>query len=100
MMPAVTHCCVTATCQSTSSAAGSSRNQGVRNCVRVTGLLLEAELLRGLAGCLGQELVGVVLRHLARHVARDYAVVRQELGDALDRLQRQRRVEPGDADRL
>ena len=54
-------------------------------------LLLQAELLRRLAGRLGEEVVGVVLRDLARHVARDDAVVGEELRDALDRLQRQRR---------
>src|SRR5688572_30927601 len=86
MMPSVTHRSSTAKCHSATSNAGSTSSQGAGS--RFKNLLLDTELLRRLAGRLGEELVGVVLADLARDVARDDAVVGQELRDALDRLER------------
>src|SRR5687768_3547044 len=97
-MPSVTQRSSTAKCHSASSNAGSTSSQGAGS--RFNDLLLYPELLRRLAGRLGQEVVGVVLADLARHVARDDAVVGQELGDALDRLERHHRVEARGADRF
>src|SRR6185503_19980407 len=103
MTPSVIQRSVTAKCQSASSASGRTMNHGtdrrsftprpIRSRCSPDALLVLAELVRRLAGGLGQEIVGVMLADLARHVARDDAVVRQELGDALDRLKRQRGVE-------
>src|SRR5713101_7279463 len=98
MIPGATHCRATATCQRSSSASGRSANQGPRRDTP-DRLLVLAQLRGRLPGGLAQELVRVVLRDLARHVARDDAVVGEELGDARDRGERQGRVEPGDADR-
>src|SRR5687768_16414824 len=102
MMPSVTQRSSTAKCHSATSNAGStsSRGAGTRLSNLRSGLLLQPELLRRLARRLGEEVVGVVLRDLAGDVARDHAVVGKELRDALDRLQRQGRVELRGADRL
>src|SRR5688572_23042826 len=96
MMPSVTQCSSTAKCHSASSNAGSTSNHGAGS--RFSNLLLQAQLLRRLAGRLGEEVVGVMLRDLAGDIAGDDAVVGKELGDALDRLQRQGRVELRGAD--
>src|SRR6267142_1684453 len=95
MMPSVTQCWWTAAVHSARNPSG--RSAGHR---RRTTLLVLAELDRRLPRRLGQEVVGVVLRDLAGDVARDDAVVGEELRDALDRLQRQRGVELGDPDGL
>src|SRR5687767_14092367 len=98
MMPSVTRRSPTAKCHSATSSAGSTSSQGAGS--RFKNLLLDTELLRRLAGRLGEELVGVVLPDLARNVARDDAVVGQELRDALDRLKRHGRVEARRPDRF
>src|SRR5688572_22614279 len=98
MMPSVTQRSSTAKCHSASSSAGSTSSQGAGS--RFSKLLLEAELLRRLSGGLGEEIVRVVLRDLARHVARDDAVVGEEFRDALDRLERHGGIEARGADRL
>src|SRR6185369_11286651 len=78
MMPTATHCRSTVKCHSASNSSGRMTNQGAGNRSFAT-LLLQAELLRRLAGRLDQELVGVVVGDLGRHVARDHAVVGKEL---------------------
>src|SRR5215813_10509926 len=87
MMPAATHCRSTVKCHSASSRSGRMTNQGVGNRSFAT-LLLQAELIRRLAGRLRQELVGIVVGHFARHVPRNHAVVGEEFRDALDRFER------------
>src|SRR5688572_31931660 len=81
-------------------AAPAARAPAVAYATYVVGLLFYAELLRRLSGRLGEEIVRVVLRDLSRHVARDHAVVGEELRDALDRLERHDRVEARGANRL
>src|SRR3954468_1555060 len=87
-VPSVTQCSSTPKCHNATSAAGSNRNQGAANRGFMRGvfpavLLLQPELLGAFSRGAREEVVVVVLRHLARHIARDDAVVGQELGDAL-----------------
>src|SRR3990172_1919063 len=102
MSPSVTQPLSTATCQRRISAAGRMRNQGTRKPFRIArppascragALLADAELRRRLPGRPGEEVVRVVLRHLARDVAGDDAVVGEELRDPLYLFYRQPGVE-------
>src|SRR5687767_14588490 len=85
MMPSATQRSSTAKCQSATSSAGSTSSHGAGR--RFSNLLLDTQLLRRPARRLGQELVGVMLVDLARHVARNDTVIGEELRDALDRLE-------------
>src|SRR5262245_16729682 len=99
MMPSATQCRTTAKCQSAASKAGRTITHGVGS-RSFTRLPSDAELLRRLAGGLGEEIVAVVLAELACHVARDHAIVRKEFRNALDRLKRHHRIELCRADRF
>src|SRR6266446_3731733 len=95
MIPSVTHRCSTARCQTPSSRMGRIRNQGMRRPLTRDGpsLLVLPEVDGAAPGGAREKLVRVVLPDLARHLAGDDAVVEEKLGDALDRLERQRHVE-------
>src|SRR5262245_22541531 len=105
-IPSVTQWRSTAIVHSASRAKGSRMNQGTRHAVRsppgtrarplscgtagvATALLVLAQLGGRFPRGLAQELVGVRLGHVRRHVAGDDAVVGEVLADALDRLQGQ-----------
>src|SRR5438445_12462879 len=102
MIPSVTHRCSTARCQTPSSRMGRIRNQGIRRPLTRDGpsLLVLPEVDGAAPGGAGEKLVRVVLPDLARDFSGDDAVVEEELGDTLDRLERQRHVEAGVADGL
>src|SRR6266511_272328 len=112
MMPSATHRAWTATVHTARKPSGSRMNQGtrreltrrsqfgVRAGASTDGLLSLAQLRGRLLGRPTEEIVGVVLRDLPRHVPRDDAVVGEEAADPLDRLERQRPVQARDPDRL
>src|SRR3954468_2203653 len=78
-VPSVTQRNSTPKCHNATSAAGSNRNQGAANRRFMSALLLlQPELFCALSSGAGEEVIVVVLRDFARHIARDDAVIGQE----------------------